>query len=113
MKPSMYDKTLLQDKLEQIYEAVARIEKRFSRITSPSDFTKTEANQDKIDAIAMLLIAISESFRKIEKETKGGFLRNYPEIDWKGIIGVRHVLAHQYFDLEKKGTPYLIQKELL
>jgi uncharacterized protein with HEPN domain len=96
----MYDKTLLRDKLEQIYEAVARIERRFYGIGSPSDFTTPESNQDKLDAIAMLLIAIGESFKKIDKETEGEFLRKYPDIDWKGIIGVRHVLAHEYFDLD-------------
>lgn len=96
----MYDETLLRDKLEQINEAVARIEKRFSTIRTPSDFMATEPNRDKLDAIAMLLIAIGESFKKIDKETEGQFLKNYPDIDWKGVIGVRHVLAHDYFDLD-------------
>ena len=96
----MYDKTLLRDKLEQINEAVARIEKRFSPIGTPSDFMTTESNQDKLDAIAMLLVAIGESFKKIDKETEGEFLKNYPDIDWKGVIGVRDVLAHDYFDLD-------------
>jgi hypothetical protein len=32
----MYDKTLLRDKLEQLNEAIARIEKRFSAIASLS-----------------------------------------------------------------------------
>jgi uncharacterized protein with HEPN domain len=96
----MYDKTLLKDKLEQINEAASRIEKRISTISAPSDFLTTEPNQDKLDAIAMLLIAIGESFKKIDKETKGEFLKRYPDIDWKGIIGVRHVLAHDYFDLD-------------
>jgi uncharacterized protein with HEPN domain len=53
-----------------------------------------------LDAIAMLLIAIGESFKKIDKETKGKFLEKYPDIDWKGIIGVRNVLAHDYFDID-------------
>lgn len=96
----MYDKTLLKDKLEQINEAVARIERRFAAIGTPSDFMTTEPNQDKLDAIAMLLIAIGESFKKIDKETEGKFLKKYPDIDWKGVIGVRHVLAHDYFDLD-------------
>ena len=96
----MYDKSLLKDKLEQILKAVLRIEKRFSTIGTPFDFILTEPNRDKLDAIAMLLIAIGESFKKIDKETKGELLTKYPEIDWKGVIGVRHVLAHDYFDLD-------------
>ncbi len=96
----MYDMSLLKEKIEQINDALSRIEKRSSAVKSPTDFLKTDANQDKLDAIAMLLIAIGESFKKIDKETEGAFLKKYPEIDWKGIIGVRHVLAHDYFDID-------------
>ena len=108
----MYDKTLLKDKLEQINEAVTRIEKRFSTIGTPSDFLATEPNQDKLDAIAMLLIAIGESFKKIDKETGGEFLKNYPDIDWKGVIGVRHVLAHDYFDLDVEEIYKICKKDI-
>jgi len=96
----MPDKTLLREKLEQITEALNRIERRFAGIGAPLDFVATEANQDKLDAIAMLLIAVGESFRKIDKETGGKFLKKYPDIDWKGVIGVRNVLAHDYFDID-------------
>ena len=96
----MHDKTLLREKLVQILEAIERIERRFSGIATPNDFLASDANQDKLDAIAMLLIAIGESFRKIDTETKGAFLKTYSGIDWKGIIGVRNVLAHNYFDID-------------
>ncbi len=108
----MYDKTLLKDKLEQINEAVSRIEKRFSTISAPSDFLKTEPNRDKLDGIAMLLIAIGESFKKIDKETKGEFLKQYPDIDWKGIIGVRHVLAHDYFDIDAEEIYKICKQDI-
>lgn len=96
----MHEKTLLKERLEQIMEAVIRIERRFAGIETPPDFMSTDANHDKLDAIAMLLIAIGESFKKIDKETKGRFLKKYPDIDWKGVIGVRNVLAHDYFDID-------------
>jgi uncharacterized protein with HEPN domain len=73
----MHDLNLIQEKLEQINDALSRIEKRSSAIKTPTDFLKTDANQDKLDAIAMLLIAIGESFKKIDKETEGSFLKNY------------------------------------
>jgi uncharacterized protein with HEPN domain len=96
----MYDLSLLKEKLQQINDALSRIEKRSSAVKAPADFMKTDANQDKLDAIAMLLIAIGESFKKIDKETESAFLKKYSEIDWKGVIGVRHVLAHDYFDID-------------
>jgi uncharacterized protein with HEPN domain len=81
-------------------EAILRIERRFSGIETPLDFISTDVNHDKLDAIAMLLIAVGESFKKIDKETEGIFLTKYPDIDWKGVIGVRNVLAHDYFDID-------------
>jgi len=96
----MYDLSLLKEKLQQINDALSRIEKRSSAVKAPADFMKTYANHDKLDAIAILLIAIGESFKKIDKETESAFLKKYSEIDWKGVIGVRHVLAHDYFDID-------------
>jgi uncharacterized protein with HEPN domain len=85
----MYDKTLLKEKLEQIMDALQRISRRFAGIETPLDFLATDVNHDKLDAIAMLLIAVGESFKKIDKETKGLFLKKHPDIDWQGVIGVR------------------------
>lgn len=96
----MYDQTLLREKLEQIRDALARISRRFAGIQKPTDFLTNDVNNDKLDAISMLLIAVGESFKKIDKETKGLFLKNYPDIDWKGVIGVRNILAHDYFDID-------------
>ncbi|GAB6270475.1 MAG: hypothetical protein STSR0003_03150 [Smithella sp.] len=92
----MYDKLLLKEKLEQIMDAVERINRRFVGITTPNDFLATDINHDKLDAIAMLLIAVGESFKKIDKETEGSFLKKYPDIDWKGVIGVRNNVTYGY-----------------
>lgn len=36
----------------------------------------------------MLLIAIGESVKRVDKETNKQLLSQYPEIDWKGIMGM-------------------------
>ena len=76
----MYDKLLLEEKLEQILDAVERINRRFVGVTTPNDFLATDINHDKLDAIAMLLIAVGESFKKIDKETEGSFSQIYYQI---------------------------------
>jgi hypothetical protein len=53
----MYDKTLLKEKLEQIMDALQRINRRFAGIETPLDFLATDVNHDKLDAISMLLIS--------------------------------------------------------
>ncbi len=108
----MYDKTLLREKLEQIRESVERINRRFKGIEVPLDFMATDANHDKLDAIAMMLIAIGESFKKIDKETDSLFLKNYPDIDWKGVIGVRNILAHDYFDIDVEVIYKICQRDM-
>jgi hypothetical protein len=70
----MYDETLLLEKLEQINEALAKIERRFASIGSPDDFLDSDCGLDMLDGIAMMLIAIGENFKKIDKETGGKLL---------------------------------------
>ncbi len=108
----MYDSTLLREKLEQIMDALVRINRRFKEIDAPLDFLATDTNQDKLDAIAMLLIAIGESFKKIDKETDGLFLKKYPDVDWKGVIGLRNMLAHNYFDIDVEEIYKICQRDV-
>ncbi|MFB3786172.1 MAG: DUF86 domain-containing protein [bacterium] len=39
---------------------------------------------------------IGEAARRISKE----FQQDHPEIDWKKIIGLRHLLAHEYGEIK-------------
>lgn len=108
----MFDKSLIREKLEQIQNAILRIQRRFSTIHTPEDFLNDDENMDRLDAIAMMLIAIGESFRKIDLETDGQWLSNYPEIDWSGVIGIRHVLAHDYFDIDAEQIFKTCQRDI-
>ena len=98
----MPDMSLIRERLLQIEESLNRIQRRFASIKSHEDFTTTEENLDRLDAIAMMLIAIGESFKKIDYETDGEWLVKYSEIDWHGVIGLRNVLAHNYFDIDSE-----------
>lgn len=108
----MPDRTLIREKLLQVEESLHRILRRFSTIQSPDDFAANDDNLDKLDAIAMMLIAIGESFRKIDLDTDGQWLSQYPEIDWSGVIGLRHVLAHDYFDIDTEEIYTICRREI-
>ncbi len=47
----------------------------------------------------MMLIAIGESLKYLDRLTNGSLLTRYPGIDWKGAKGVRDILSHHYFDI--------------
>jgi len=46
------------------------------------------------------LIAIGEGVKKIDKITKGSLFSKYPQIDWKGVKGMRDIISHHYFDVD-------------
>jgi uncharacterized protein with HEPN domain len=48
----------------------------------------------------MMLIAIGQSLKHLEKVAGKSLLVGYPEIDWKAAKGMRDIISHQYFDLD-------------
>jgi uncharacterized protein with HEPN domain len=52
-----------------------------------------------MDAISMVLVAVGEEFKAIDRKTDGKLLSRYPDMDWRGVTGVRDVLAHAYFQV--------------
>jgi len=95
----MYDKSLVLDILEDFIGATETIIHRCSNINCMDDFLKDEEGQMRLDSICMLLIAIGESVKQIDKITNKELLYNYPAIPWRTIAGMRDILSHHYFDL--------------
>lgn len=60
----------------------------------------TPSGVERLESICMLLIAIGESVKRIDKATNKELLSHYPEIDWKGVMGMRDIIAHHYFDID-------------
>ena len=100
MKRSTSDPELVRAILDNIVTAIDRIERRFSRIDKPSDFTSTDEGIDRLDAITMMLIAIGEQLKKLDAVVDVNLDICYPEVDWKGAKGIRDFLSHHYFALD-------------
>jgi len=99
----MYDKELVLEVLGQIRRASQTILDRFKSIKTVSNFTDSPAGREKLDSICMLLIAIGESLKKLDKITQGSLLRKYSQIDWKKAKGLRDIISHQYFDVNAEA----------
>lgn len=95
----MYDPEVLVEKLSTLLEALERIPRRFADIAAPADFYASDAGVDKMDAICMILIAVGEELKNIDRKTEGKLLSRYPGVRWRGAMGVRDVLAHGYFQV--------------
>ena len=96
----MFNTELTTEILQQVDSAIEIIRKRFSVINSVNDFLATDAGLEKLDSICMKLIAVGESIKNVDKHTDSTLLQRYPEIDWKGVKGVRDIISHHYFDLD-------------
>lgn len=98
----MFDHSLLRERLEAILEVLERVPRRFAKVQSPKDFVATEEGREHLDSICMVLLSVGEAFRQIDEKTRGEFLKQYPEIPWKAVIGMRNVLAHDYFSVNEE-----------
>ena len=97
----MSDKTLMTlSTLEDIEYSIELIITRFKSIKSADDFLEDEQGLLLLDSISMRLVAIGEGFKNIDKLTDKKLLQNYPQIEWRGVKGVRDILSHHYFDLD-------------
>jgi len=108
----MFDKDLVLSILTQIDEALEKIAGRAERIRSADDFTGSPAGTEKLDSICMLFMAIGEALKNIDKITGGALLSQYPEIDWKGAIGFRDLIAHHYFDIDAEQVFWICAHEV-
>lgn len=108
----MSDPSLLRERLESVLEALERIPRRVKGVPSAAWFANSEEGRDRLDAICMILIAVGEAFKQIDRVTKGEFLANYPDVDWPGVMGVRDVIAHGYFDVDVEEVFNICQTDV-
>jgi uncharacterized protein with HEPN domain len=108
----MYDPELLIERLRTLLEALERIPRRFADIASPADFHATDAGIDRMDAICMTLIAVGEELKTIDRKTERQLLVRYPDVKWRGVMGVRDVLAHGYFQVNAEQLFDICEKDI-
>jgi uncharacterized protein with HEPN domain len=96
----MYDRSLKFELLLELEEAIRRIERRFNGIQNADDFIANDDGLDRLDGISMMLIAISENIRRLDRIMGENLENRYPEIPWSDVKGIRNILAHNYFDID-------------
>ncbi len=94
------------------YYATEKIEQRCAKVNSVDDFLDTEEGQILLDSICMLLIAVGEAVKQIDKITDKTLLKNYPQVEWKKVAGIRDILSHHYFDLNAETVFGLCEKRI-
>ena len=88
MQPSLHDAAFLWDMLQ-----AAIAVRDFARDRTLQDYT---ADLMLRSAVERQIEIIGEAARKVSDS----FQQQHPEIPWRGIVGQRHVLAHEYGEID-------------
>ena len=103
--------------IKSIETTIERILTRNSNLQSVNDFLLSETGLEKLDAACMLIQAIGENIKSIDKKTSGKLFANYPEIPWNKVIRMRDFISHHYdgvdadfvYEIIKHNLPPLLE----
>ena len=103
---------IIESLLKKTLQTVERILANSETITSPSFYLLTPSGRERLESTCMLLIAIGEGVKGVDKLTDKKLLSFYPGMDWKGVMGMRDIIAHHYFDLDAEIVYDVIKHDL-
>jgi len=109
----MYDELIVFESLQNVEKSLRHVLDRTSDIKSADDFVLTPHGVDMLDVATIRLMAVGEEIKKIDKRTKGTLLSQYPEIEWKEVIGMRNFIAHDYHRVDAEVIFDAIQNDVL
>ncbi|MFV0581491.1 MAG: DUF86 domain-containing protein [Parabacteroides gordonii] len=86
--------------LEQIRDSLAVVIERALVVKTVEDFTHSADGMMRLDSICMQLVTVGEAIKNIDKYTNKELFPRYPSIDWRSVMGLRDIIAHQYFNVD-------------
>lgn len=107
----MYKEEYVISSLKKIEQTVERVIKNAEEIHSYQYYYLSPAGMERLESTCMLLIAIGECIKGIDKITEKKLLSLYPEVDWKGAMGIRDIIAHHYFELDAEIVFQVVKHE--
>ena len=109
---SSENKSIALDILYDIQSDLNRLQERTENIHEADDFLGSPNGIILLDATCMLLIAIGESLKNLDKVTEGRLLPTYPSIPWKHVKGMRDIISHHYFDVDPSQVLWIVTNEI-
>ena len=99
----------IQDKFLQISESISIIEERCKNIQQVDDFLLSPWGMTILDACIMRIQVIGETIKAIDDKTQKNFLKDYPQIPWTKVIGLRNIISHEYANIDYEIIWVVIQ----
>lgn len=107
------------EKLQMVYEtlknietAITRLQERTVQIHTVDDFLLSPFGMEKLDAACMVIIALGEAVKTLDKLTNKELLPTYPAVEWKKVMGARDIMAHHYFEVDADEMFSIVKNDL-
>lgn len=101
----MRDKINDPARLELMKESIANIEDFLADVHTYDQF---KSNKVLCHAVIYNLQCIGESVYKLSRE----YLSSHPQMDWAAIEGMRHVLVHDYYQVDMETIWGILEQDL-
>ncbi len=101
-----------QELLLEPLKCLTRASRKSQILLQDPSSLKREEGQDTLDIICMQFLGVGEGLKRFERLWPGLLQEHFPEVDWKGAMGFRDVIAHQYFDLDVEQVLLICQQSL-
>ena len=99
--------------LKQLRNAIEQLQEWNKDVECIHDLENSPLGMQRLAGNCMLIQAIGEGVKKIDKYTNGQLLSVYcPEIPWKRVMGMRDRISHGYFDLDTGYIEDIIKNDL-
>ena len=103
---------MVLETLDKIDTAINRLQERTMQIHSADDFLSSPVGIEKLDAACMVVIALGEAVKTLDKLSDKKLLPTYPSIEWKKVMGARDIIAHHYFEVDAEEVYSIIKNDL-
>jgi uncharacterized protein with HEPN domain len=90
--------------IEDLWEAVGKVE----RYTDGLDHDRFVQDEKTIDSVVRNFEVIGEAAWKLPLE----FRDRHSDVPWKKIIGLRHRIVHDYFDIDLEIIWQILERDI-
>ena len=104
--------TIVLELLKQIRDAIHLLQECNKDVKDFRDLELSSNGMQRLAGNCMLIQAIGENIKKIDKYTEGTFFVNRPEIPWKRVMGMRDRISHGYFEIDTGFIDDIITNDL-
>lgn len=112
MESQFSNNAIIFETLTQIKKAINQLFDWNKDITSYEEYMTSQEGVKVLAANCMLLEAIGEGLKKIDRKTNKSLLILRPEIPWTEVMGMRDHIAHGYFDIDAELIYATIKNDL-